>query len=297
MSKMERVAVADGWNSFHLEEYDSSLKALGRPSLEKDARFPLEDPGADAVVVAARPEDTYAAARAALEAGKHVFCDKCLAMTASQVEELWALAENRGLQLAFEFPFTRRPACTLAKECLDRGLLGEVRSLFVNNAHGALLAGTLPPQFLQSPGGVLYDIGAHPLYLALWLMGEPERVSAACLREKEGCVHTYHSLLQYPGASACCSGSYRWAEGMFSVTLMGEKGSYCAQVQRGSIRYLALPKGLRAEDLPASALPAPGDTDLGKWLTAIREGTPPDSRQKELGMQLSGLLARLLPEH
>src|SRR5262249_60029034 len=79
----------------------------------------LADPELDAVVVATPVPTHYALAKEALEAGKHVFVEKPPAMRASEMEELVALADERGLVLMPGHLLLYHPGVAKLKEVID----------------------------------------------------------------------------------------------------------------------------------------------------------------------------------
>jgi predicted dehydrogenase len=120
------------------------------------------------------------AVRAALEAGKHVICEKPLAVSSRDVRELGELADRKGLKLMTAQHHRFGSAARAAKQWADAGHLGPVYHARVK----AMRRATLPvsPGFIDSSlsgGGPCMDIGVHALDLCLWLMGfpDPKRVS------------------------------------------------------------------------------------------------------------------------
>lgn len=285
----KKIAVLDGWNEYHIKEYDDALQSLKHSSL-KWYNDPLDDEDVCAVVIAAHPDNIYQKTEMALTAGKHVFCDKPVSITPKQMYRLWQIAAQNGIYLAFDYSFINRPAFALAKKCLQNGMLGNVHFISIYNAHGAMLRGTLPAQFLQSSAGVLYDIGVHPLYMALEMMGSPKCVSAQFKRTSGGGVCDYSSLLEYPDAIVCCSAGYRSPDSRFSIVVIGEKGCYHAEVRQGNIRYLDLPPGLGEHDLPKSAGLLPANTPFARWLLAVCDGARNENGQKELSLKFCALM-------
>ena len=129
---------------------------------------------------------------AALEAGKHVLCEKPLALTVDEVRRMIAARDKSGKLLMTGQHFRFTGAARALKEQIDAGRLGEVY-------HGRawwLRRGQVParPGFLQkkhSGGGPCIDLGVHVLDLALHFMGQPKPVtvtgtSVRKLMDKEG---------------------------------------------------------------------------------------------------------------
>jgi predicted dehydrogenase len=115
----------------------------------------------------------------ALEAGKHVLCEKPLAMSAAQAEEMVATARRVGRTLMVHFNVRFNPTSRAVKQAIEAGALGQVyyaRTVW-HRKRGIPQLGGWFTQKEVSGGGALIDIGVHRLDLALWLMGYPRPVS------------------------------------------------------------------------------------------------------------------------
>ena len=129
-----------------------------------------KDPHVDVVYLATPNSMHFEQAKLALQCGKHVLCEKPLALTVTEGDELICIAsrEKRLLKVAYQFRFER--LFEQAREHILAGGLGELRSvrLFGCAASTARSAG-----WRQDPaeGGVLSDLGVHLLDLVLWMTG------------------------------------------------------------------------------------------------------------------------------
>ncbi|MCC6224686.1 MAG: Gfo/Idh/MocA family oxidoreductase [Thermoleophilia bacterium] len=123
----------------------------------------LADPEVDAVVVAT-PVPTHAElARRALEAGKHVFVEKPMALTAADAAGLVELAAGRGLVLMPGHLLLYHPGVRMLKELLDTGELGDVLYVYGNRQN----LGTI-----RRDENALWSLGVHDLSVILHLLGE-----------------------------------------------------------------------------------------------------------------------------
>ena len=111
----------------------------------------------------------------ALEAGKHVFCEKPPAINAAEVEEMISAADKSGKKLMFNFNNRARPESYAMKGFIDDGTAGTI-----NSAQAKWVRRTGIPGFggwftnsAMSGGGPLIDL-LHMLDLALYFMGNPE---------------------------------------------------------------------------------------------------------------------------
>jgi len=121
-------------------------------------------------------------ALAAIEAGKHVYCEKPLAPTAAEAKLMVDAAESAGVKTMVGFNYLKNPVTALAKEIIDSGEIGEVFGF--RGAHFEDYM--LDPNTLVSPwrfdprsgDGVVADLGSHIVSLARFLLGPIESVSA-----------------------------------------------------------------------------------------------------------------------
>ncbi len=117
----------------------------------------------------------------ALQAGKHVLCEKPLARTADEAQSIVdaAAAANRTLMVCFNYRY--RADARWLKALSENGQMGDVyfaKALWSRNT-GIPGAGTWFTQKALSGGGPLIDLGVHVLDLTLWLMGHPTPVSVS----------------------------------------------------------------------------------------------------------------------
>ena len=123
----------------------------------------LGDPELDAVVIATPVPTHYELAKAALEAGKHVFVEKPPAMTAAEIDELVALAEARDLVLMPGHLLLYHPGVQKLKDLVDSGALGEVLCVYGNRQN----LGRIRPY-----ENALWSLGVHDLSVILFLLDE-----------------------------------------------------------------------------------------------------------------------------
>jgi predicted dehydrogenase len=143
----------------------------------------------------------------ALAAGKHVLCEKPLAMNAAEAEEMAAAADRAGRHLMEAFMYRFHPR--------TRGFVESVRDpLYVQARFGFTM--DKPADFRTQPslgGGALLDVGCYTVSVARWILGEPSAVTARS-QMKNGVDMTTSALLEFPGGqTAAVWGSFESAEG------------------------------------------------------------------------------------
>ena len=149
----------------------------------------LADETVDAVVVATPPSSHAAIARASLEAGKHVFCEKPLALTDTDAQELVATVERTGRLLVVDHVLRYNPLLR-ALTRLRGPLLGPVqRFCFENDASDEDLG---PDHWFwdeAASGGIFVEHGVHFFDAAAMLLDrEPSSVHAVSARRPDGPV-------------------------------------------------------------------------------------------------------------
>ena len=118
----------------------------------------------------------------ALKAGKHVYCDKPLAINLHQAKEILNVAEKSSSvhQMTFEYRFI--PAIMRAKKLIDEGFLGKVFSFRGCYLHSGYIDPSRPMSWRldkkKAGGGALFDLGSHVLDLIRHLLGEYRAVFA-----------------------------------------------------------------------------------------------------------------------
>lgn len=113
-------------------------------------------------------------ALAAIAAGKHVYCEKPLAPTSAEAKEMADAAAAAGLATQVGFNYLKSPMLALAKEIIEGGEIGEVRTFRGVHAEDYMADAQAPWTWRLDPaggGGALADIGSHILATARYLVG------------------------------------------------------------------------------------------------------------------------------
>jgi predicted dehydrogenase len=139
----------------------------------------LEQPGIDAVVIATPNHLHREMALAAFAAGKHVLCEKPLALDATEAAEMLAAARKSGRVHMTAFTYRFAPAVRYLKHLVDQGEIGEFRVIRASYqmALSTHLMGWRSSRELAG-SGVIADIGSHLIHLVQWLVGDIARLTA-----------------------------------------------------------------------------------------------------------------------
>jgi predicted dehydrogenase len=175
----ELVAVCSG-------DYDNALRVAEEFSIEHacenaEQLIALED--VSLVVVSAPPYLHHPITMAALEAGKHVICEKPMAMNAVEAREMVEFAASHPNQLAIiDHELRFNPTWRRMKELIDGGFLGELRHVNITIASGFRHSSQRPWNWWSQKsagGGLLGALGSHAIDALRWLFGEIEAVCGA----------------------------------------------------------------------------------------------------------------------
>lgn len=118
---------------------------------------------------------------AAAKAKKAIFTEKVLAISPKDAIEIES--EVNIAKVPFCIALRRRtdPKIILAKKLVDEGVIGKITHIRIRDAHSGSSDGWLPDTFYdisKCGGGAMMDLGAHPMYLSLYFMGEPKSVTS-----------------------------------------------------------------------------------------------------------------------
>ncbi|BCA39109.1 Gfo/Idh/MocA family protein [Kluyvera ascorbata] len=132
----------------------------------------------------------------ALEAGKHVLCEKPIGLTADEAREMQQVAKqhNRLLMEAFMYQYTDR--VRVIKQVLESGELGELRHINVSFRFLLDRPGTIKMQPALG-GGALYDVGCYPVNFIGMVTGRLPVSCKAVSETEQGVDTNLSALLQY----------------------------------------------------------------------------------------------------
>ncbi len=160
----------------------------------------------------------------ALEAGKHVLCEKPIALDADEARALIATRQRTGRLVAEAFMVRYHPQWRRAKDLVRTGAIGEPRAVQTFFSYHLL-----DPENLRNRppgGGALYDIGCYAILSARYIFGaEPTRVAATIDRDPNFRTdRSVGALLEFPGGrhSTFTLGTQKAAHQR--VTIVGEAG-------------------------------------------------------------------------
>ena len=208
----------------------------------------LADPDVEAVYIPL-PNDLHCEWTVkALQAKKHVLCEKPLAVSEAQAQEMFRAAEENGVYLMEAFAYLHSPFVQAVKAEIDAGAIGEIRyfeSAFITGRR----ADTDIRLRRETFGGALYDLGCYCVSMALWMLGkEPDRVLASAQMADNGIDLFTSALLLYdrgPVANLDC-GMLPSIGRLDRFRILGTRGEISSPVQfnqSGEIPYTVVREG------------------------------------------------------
>ncbi|CAN5305255.1 Gfo/Idh/MocA family oxidoreductase [soil metagenome] len=195
-----------GIASRNLEKAETAAQKLNIPKAYGSYEELIEDPDID-IIYNPLPNHLHVEyTLKCIEAGKHVLCEKPIALKASEVERLIEARDKHQVKVGEAFMVKTHPQWVKTKELVQNGSLGNVKmvqgtfSYFNNN-----------PQNIRNideyGGGAIWDIGCYPVTTCRFVLGEePLKVVALIDHDKEFGTDILSSfILQFPSAHAVFS--------------------------------------------------------------------------------------------
>lgn len=166
----------------------------------------LRDPAVDIVALNTPPFLHGSQGLAALEAGKHLFCEKPLAITAEDGRRMIDLAAKKRLALTVNYVMRQNPFWKAAAELQRSGVFGALLHMdLMNHAAGLSLPADHWFWDQSKSGGIWIEHGVHFFDAFAWVSGETPRVTASHqFKRADGAVDRVEALLQYGSTAAHC---------------------------------------------------------------------------------------------
>lgn len=184
----------------------------------------------DVVVVCTPPDSHAAITLAAIDEGKHVLCEKPLARTLEEGEDMVRAAGKKGVVLKCGFNHRHHPAILAAKQRFESGFVGA--PIFLRSVYGICGRPGYEQEWRADPritsGGQLMEQGIHVLDLCRWFLGEIRDVTGVvetrCWPIKPLEDNAFVILRSVSGVPASLHSSLTQWRNLFSFQLYGEDG-------------------------------------------------------------------------
>ncbi len=190
---------------------------IGGIETTTDVLLAINDPSADAIVIATPVDTHYDLTRQALAAGKHVLVEKPLCKEIAQCEELVETANDRGLTLAVGHIFLFNGGIRKVREYIQSGELGRIQYIHA-------LRTNLGP--VRTDVNALWDLASHDLSIFnYWLEENPRAVSATGQRCLNADVEDVVNATYEYGRGVTASTFVSWLnpKKVREITIVGDK--------------------------------------------------------------------------
>src|SRR5215210_1827543 len=212
----------------------------------------------------------------ALEAGKHVLCEKPLTRRPADAEAAFAAAERSGRLLAEAFMWRHHPQARRLRELLDERAIGRLR--LVRSTFSFPIQHSDPPNIRLSSeldGGALMDVGCYCLSASRLVAGaEPELVSGEQVLGGDGVDIAFSATLRFPGELLAQFDCGFAVPHRHELEVIGEEGSlYLGDPWHGRLAAIALTRDGEVEriDVPQAN---PYACELADFARAARGEAP-----------------------
>ena len=247
---------------------EAAARRYGYEKAVTDWRTLVSDPDIQ-VFDNGAPNDLHAEpCIAAVQAGKHVICEKPLGRTAAEARQMWEAAQRAGVVHMCAFNYRFVPALRLAREIIQAGRLGRIYHFRAQYLQEWILDPTFPMVWRLDAGsagsGALGDLGTHIIDLARFLVGEPASVSAVTatfIPERataEGSTaqvsvdDAFAATLTFANGAIGTLEASRFARGRKNhqvIEINGEKGSLAFNLERLNELEVYLPEEEQPRDV------------------------------------------------
>ncbi len=207
-----------------LARAQQAAASLGIPKAYGSYEELLADPSIDAIYNPLPNQLHIPWTAKAAEAGKHVLCEKPLAMTAEEARTLLAVRDRTGVLIGEAFMIRTHPQWLRARQLIDEGRIGPLRAVMALFSYFNLDPANIRNQ-LDTGGGALYDIGCYCIQAARYGFGqEPTRAVGHIDRDPHlGTDRLTSAILDFPAGHAVFTCSTQLVPYQ-RVHFLGDKG-------------------------------------------------------------------------
>ncbi|WP_180960116.1 Gfo/Idh/MocA family protein [Neobacillus cucumis] len=263
-----------------LDKARQTAKELNIPTAYGSYEELLADPTIEAVYIPLPNHLHKEWAIRAMEAGKHVLCEKPLAINADEAQEMAEASEKAGVILAEAFMYRYHPRYHTIRDIIQSGEIGELRGI-----HGTFTFNNAKDRnnirYKQEwGGGSLYDVGVYPISAARLLLNEEPQAATvhALLSEDHDSVDMMASgILEFNRGVALTFDCGMWAAFRNTLEILGTEGrievpsAFVVNQDEGDHFFVYTKDGKREVEVPHLNQYALQADAIGR---SIRKGEP-----------------------
>ena len=273
------------------EAASAAARSFGFARATGDWRVLVRDPAVDIIVIATPNHLHREMALAAIAAGKHVHCEKPLALSAPEAKEMTEAAEAAGIRTLVGYNYLCNPAVMHARHLIAEGRIGDVIHFRGTHNEDYLADPEVPFSWRSERAlagfGALWDLGSHIVSLAHLLVGEVtevcgdkatvigERPTADGGRRRVETEDQAHFLARFADGGMGTFETSRVAPGrklFLSFEVNGTKGSIAFDQERMNELRLYEDAGPSGQRGFRTILTGPDHPDYGAFLPASGHG-------------------------
>jgi len=183
----------------------------------------FEDPQVDIVYIATPHDSHLEYSIKAMKAGKHVLCEKPVAVNQSQFQKMADVAKEQKLFLMEAFWSKFNPSIKAVLQLIENNTIGDVNYVNVDFSYYR----NDPPESrminMDLAGGSLLDMGVYPVFLCYSVFGVPNRIQASATKHESGADLQTMAIFEYENGLAHMMSGFKSQSDMVAK-IYGEKG-------------------------------------------------------------------------
>jgi predicted dehydrogenase len=184
----------------------------------------VADPNVDIIYIATPHPQHVAAAKLALNAGKHILVEKAFTINAAEAAEIVDLATAKQL-VVLEAMWTRfLPHMRRIRAIIAAGTIGDIRSVTADHRQKLPDDPKHRLNALELGGGALLDLGIYPISFAWDILGRPSSIKATATFRETGADAQVATIFQYPSGAIATTFSSSDSAGPNRASVVGTKG-------------------------------------------------------------------------
>lgn len=191
----------------------------------------------------------------AAEQGKHILCEKPIALNVEEAMDMVSACDRAGVKLAEAFMYRYHPRYERVREIVKSGEIGHVRGIYSQFTCDATGDGDLVQFYRSMGGGSIYDMGCYPINAARLILGvEPLAATVTALHspEYDEVDMMATGLVEFPGGIGLSFACALWADYKETLEILGTTGRIeVPSAYVGDARVLVVTNGrVREETFP-----------------------------------------------
>lgn len=236
----------------------------------------LDSPDIDAVYIPLPNTDHVPWTLAAIAAGKHVLCEKPIALSAEDIDRLATAAASANVIVEEGFMYRHEPLTSRVRSLIHDGAIGALRAI-VSGFTFALEPGANIRLQPGLGGGSLWDVGSYPITYTQMLCGqEPKMVFGSAHWHESGVDEEFMGLLRFhDGPTANVYAGFRAAYRTW-LEILGSDGSLTVPnpFRPGPIEVLELERNGTIETIEVKGSPEIFVREVEDFIASVLDGAP-----------------------